>query len=118
MAAYRDRSSQTIEQLLTIGFDLDAGDPARAAQGHRVQGPRCPRLEALGRAGGDVETEPACEVAIELERGVDVGKMDVGADLDRAVARVHEDEPDALGLAAVGIQLYAPRLDAVGARAL
>src|SRR5215207_5800895 len=107
-----------MEQLLSVDLDLDAGNPARAAQCHGVERTRRARLEALRRPGGDVEAESVCEGSVELEGSVHVREVDVRTDLDRAVARVHEHEPDALGLAAIGVELNAPRSDSVGARAI
>jgi hypothetical protein len=97
-----------MEQLLSVGLDLDAGNPARPAQCHGVECPRRARLEALRRPGGDVEAESVCEGAVELEGYVHVREVDVRTDLDRAVARVHEHEPNSLGLAPVGVELDSP----------
>src|SRR3546814_18687202 len=57
---------------------------------------RLPRFEAHGRAGGNVEPEPACLRAIEVKRRVRFGKVVVRPDLDRPVALIADCQAECL----------------------
>src|SRR4051812_21116138 len=68
----------------------------RAAQRHERDVTLCPRLEAHRRPRRDVQPEPARRRAIERERRVDRRELEVRADLDRPVARVHHPQDTSL----------------------
>src|SRR4029078_4525059 len=57
------------------------------------------RLEAHGRAGGDVEAHPLGRLAVELERGVDLEEMEMGGELCGPVPGIGDG--DGGGLAAL-----------------
>jgi hypothetical protein len=59
------------------------------------------RLEPDGCSGGDIKAQAARCRSVEVERRVCLGKMIVASDLNRAVARVGDNED---GLSGAGIQ--------------
>src|SRR6516162_4499552 len=69
---------------------------------------RLARLEAHGRAGGDIEPHAARLFAIELQRRIGLEKMIVRADLDRPIAAIGDRERNRF---AIGIELDLPVLD-------
>src|SRR6516165_6920709 len=69
---------------------------------------RLARLEAHGRAGGDIEPHAARLFAIELQRRIGLEKMIVRPDLDRPIATIGDREHNRL---AIGIELDLPVLD-------
>ena len=75
--------SETAHDVATEAIDL-----ALACQRHQLYLAALARLEAHCSASSDVETETACRVAIKLQRRIGLGKVIVGANLHRAVARV------------------------------
>jgi hypothetical protein len=68
-----------------------AEDSARAAELDEGDFLLFARLEADGRAGGDVEATAVSRGAVEFERGVDLEEVVVAADLYGAVARVPDE---------------------------
>src|SRR5258707_14623274 len=69
---------------------------------------RLARLEAHGRASGDIEPHAARLFAIELQRQIGLEKMIVRPDLDRPIAAIGDREHNRL---AIGIELDLPVLD-------
>src|SRR5919201_1362490 len=79
-----------------------AVDLARARQLDELDLLLLARLEADGRAGGDVQAHAVGLGAVEVERAVDLEEVEVAADLYGAVARVaHEHD----GRPAAGVRL-------------
>lgn len=70
------------------GQTAQTGHPSVAGERHQVDRPFDPRLEAHRGAGRDVESAAPGGLAVEVEGGVGLGEVEVGADLDGPVAPV------------------------------
>ena len=75
---------------------VEAVDFAAAGKGDELDFARHSGLKANRRAGRDVQPEAKRLVTVELQRGVDLVKMEVAADLDRPIACVGDRQRSGL----------------------
>lgn len=87
----RTRLAVVLGQLV-VGAQLQAGDLSAATERDQPDGLAHAGLEAHRRARGDVQTEALGRLVVEGQGRVGVGEVQVGADLDRSVTVVADDE--------------------------
>ena len=100
LATAKDEAGASI-QIAHDGL-AEAEHPAEARERHQADLARLARLEAHGRAGGNVEAAAARLGAVELQGRVGFSEMVVRADLDRPVAGVGDRQRDG---GAAGVEL-------------
>lgn len=90
-SAYAARESSGIEG--TSGLPAQAGHDTGAGERNEFDVDGDPGLEAHGGAGGDVEPLAARRGAVEVQTGIGLGEVVVGADLDGPVGGVENGQP-------------------------